>query len=231
VGGLHGRPFLFLANGHPPTPARVIVYIDGFNFFYGTVDGTPYKWLDLQKVATRLRNDENVVLVRYFTSLVKGRASAERQMAYVQALASLPLVRVKLGSFKHEDVTCRHDGCTFAGSREFKKLSEKRTDVGIGVAMVDDAHRDRCDHAILISGDSDLVPAVQMVRNSYPQKRVTVYVPVHENASDREARRADELRQVANAAKPFPFALLKVCQFPDVVTLAGGGTVRKPATW
>jgi len=27
---------------------RTVVYIDGFNLFYGALKGTPYKWLDLQ---------------------------------------------------------------------------------------------------------------------------------------------------------------------------------------
>jgi 6-hydroxy-3-succinoylpyridine 3-monooxygenase len=27
---------------------RTIVYVDGFNFYYGTMRGTLWKWLDLQ---------------------------------------------------------------------------------------------------------------------------------------------------------------------------------------
>jgi len=27
-------------------PYRTIVYVDGFNFYYGEVRGTPWKWLD-----------------------------------------------------------------------------------------------------------------------------------------------------------------------------------------
>ena len=38
-------------------PYRTIVYVDGFNFYYGEVRGTPWKWLDLaalfQKVLGR----------------------------------------------------------------------------------------------------------------------------------------------------------------------------------
>ncbi len=25
------------------------VYVDGFNFYYGAVKGTPYKWLDIRR--------------------------------------------------------------------------------------------------------------------------------------------------------------------------------------
>ncbi len=30
----------------PKLPYRTIVYVDGFNFYYGEVRGTPWKWLD-----------------------------------------------------------------------------------------------------------------------------------------------------------------------------------------
>ena len=74
MGGLYGRPF-FVATP-PPPPTRAIVYIDGFNFYYGELKNTPYKWLDIQAMAERLRNAEDVVLVRYFTSFVMGPSAA-----------------------------------------------------------------------------------------------------------------------------------------------------------
>lgn len=33
-----------------PAPHRTIVYIDGFNFYYGEVKGTQWKWLDPVKL-------------------------------------------------------------------------------------------------------------------------------------------------------------------------------------
>lgn len=152
--------------------------------------------------------------------------STSRQATYLNALATLPLVKTQLGSFKHTTVKCLHSGCSFLGNREFRMLQEKRTDVGIAVSMVDDAHHDRCDHFVLISGDSDLVPAVRLIRSAYGQKRVTVYVPGAE-----DVRRADELRQVANDAKPFPTALLRACQFPPTLTSRSGQTITKPDNW
>jgi hypothetical protein len=34
---------------------RSIIYVDGFNLYYGAVRGGPHKWLDLQKYFTMLR--------------------------------------------------------------------------------------------------------------------------------------------------------------------------------
>jgi uncharacterized LabA/DUF88 family protein len=54
---------------------------------------------------------------------------------------------------------------------------EKRTDVNITVFMLDDAYRDMCDQFVIFSGDSDLVPAVNMVRLRFPKKKIIVCVP------------------------------------------------------
>ena len=80
------------------------------------------------------------------------------------------------------------------GSRFFDSLEEKRTDVSIGIWMLDDAYQDRCDNLILVSGDSDLVPAVQMVKSRFPLKKILVYVP----ANSPVRGYAVELRSVAH---------------------------------
>ena len=41
-------------------------------------------------------------------------------------------------------------------TRGAERAAEKRTDVNIGIHMVDDAYQQRCDHEIVVSGDSDL---------------------------------------------------------------------------
>jgi uncharacterized LabA/DUF88 family protein len=154
-----------------------------------------------------------------------------KQSAYVQALATLALVRTELGSFKRKSVKCQNTGCSFRGERSFQTIEEKRTDVAIAVNMVNDANRDLVDHLVLISGDSDLVPALKLIRDTHPTKKISVCVPAREGVEDKEQRRADELRQVAHVARPFPFALLKVCQLPAEVTTATGAVIKKPTGW
>lgn len=42
---------------------RTYVYIDGFNFYYGAVKDTPYKWLDFKKLlGFLLKPDHNIEL-------------------------------------------------------------------------------------------------------------------------------------------------------------------------
>lgn len=75
---------------------RTIVYIDGYNFYFGLLKNTPYKWLDsvaLIKHICRIQNPEfDVITVKFFTAPVITRVSSrgdkalQAQNAYHKAL-------------------------------------------------------------------------------------------------------------------------------------------------
>ena len=92
----------------------------------------------------------------------------------MRALGTLPLVTVFLGKFKTRQVTCTVRKCKFSGNRSFSVPEEKRTDVNIAIHMLEDARRDIADRFILVSGDSDLVPAILMLKQTYPKKQLPV---------------------------------------------------------
>lgn len=212
----------------PPLP-RAIVYIDGFNFYYGAIKNTPHKWLNLQRLAEALtRPTHELVSVRYFTSMMSG-PSGTRQAEFVGALSTLPKVKTVLGKFKPRSVTCNHRGCSYSGSRVFEYPEEKRTDVAIATTLIEDAFDDACDKFVLITGDSDLVPAVSLVRRRFPEKRVTVYTPTRDTAV--KGRRADELTQAAGDGRPLPLVILPRCYFPDEVQGSGTVVYKKPKSW
>jgi len=93
--------------------------------------------------------------------------------------------------------------------------------------MLDDAYQDQCDHLILFSGDSDLVPAVSMVRQRFPKKRITVYVPFR----DPERGAAVEVRTSAHAHRDLPLLLLAKAQFPDEIQDGAGNALKRPDAW
>lgn len=210
-------------------PARAIVYIDGFNFYYGAIKGTPHKWLDLQDFCTKLLNQDDLILVRYFTSLCDGERLT-RQLAFINALSTLPKVKICFGKFKTKDVKCLHRGCKFPGDRTFQTVEEKRTDVAIGIHMLDDAYADACDKLVLISGDSDLVPAIETVRRRFPNKKTIVYKPTRDPKM--KPRRGDELAQASGDGRPLPVGLLSHCHLPpEVHDPRSGKTFKKPTAW
>jgi len=205
---------------------RTIIYIDGFNFFYGAIKGGPYKWLNLERFFTLLRGEDDVCRIHYFTAIVNDPASQAVQEVYLQALRTLPLLNIILGKYKEKRVACKVVACTHAAERQFRVNEEKRTDVNIAVQMMEDAYERRCEQFIVVSGDSDLVPPVQRVRSL--GKRVVVYIPARD---DRRAA-AVELRAAADDARRLPLdRLLPIAQFPDAIPDGAGGAICKPTGW
>ena len=202
------------------------IKVDKFNFYYGAVRGTPYKWLDMERCFLRLRPDDDIRRIWYFTALVEG-SKGTRQKAYLRALVTTPLIQVMLGKFKIKQVKCGVTGCTYTGSRIFDVPEEKRTDVNIALQMLDDSSHDRADQFIIVSGDSDLVPALEMVKSQWPKKRLVVYVPSRHPLRGA----AVELRNAADKHKTFPQALLKVSQFPAELSDGRSGVIFKPVEW
>lgn len=82
---------------------RTSVYIDGFNLYYGALKSTRFKWVDPVRLATGLLpEDHHIELVRYFTARVSGEIDPEapaRQQTYLNALQTLPEVRLHFGRF------------------------------------------------------------------------------------------------------------------------------------
>ena len=212
------------------TPAnlkpRAIVYIDGFNLYYGAVRGTPHKWLNLEKYFSLLRPGDDVQQIHYFTAPIVG-TTRPNQDTYLRALATLPSVNVVLGKFKRKRVKCGLAACTYIGDKFFETLEEKRTDVNIGIYMVDDAYRNRFDTLILVSGDSDLVPALNLVKARFPAKKIVVYVPTRNPIRGA----AVELRAAADTNRDLPLNLLRLSQFPAQLPDGVGGFINKPGTW
>jgi NYN domain len=211
----------------PKPKPRVIVYIDGFNLYYGAVRDAPaLKWLDLGRYCKLLRPHDDLKSIRYFSALIDG-PTKPNQETYLRVLATTPLVDVILGKFKQKKAKCGVAACTWSGNKFYGTQEEKRTDVNIAIFMLDDAYQDLCDHFILVSGDSDLVPAINMVRSRFPKKQITVYVP------SRNPRRgaAVEIRTAAHRHRTLPLNLLSVAQFPDKVPDGSGGFITRPAAW
>jgi len=67
---------------------RTIVYVDGFNLYYGAVRGGAHKWLNLQRFFSLLRPHDSISQIHYFTALVDG-PTRPNQEVYLRALGTL----------------------------------------------------------------------------------------------------------------------------------------------
>ena len=200
---------------------RVIAYIDGYNLYFGLLDARlqTSRWLDLRGVCTSLlKPGQQLGLVRYFTTSVRNDpAAAKRQAIFIDALRATGGIEIDFGLFLTKAVTCRK--C----NTQWSKSEEKRTDVNIAVRLLNDAYDDRFDMALVVSGDSDLVPIVESVRERFPRKRVIVASP--------PKRWSTGLAQSAHAAFQVSRAAVRTNRLPDPVVTSDGVELRAPPGW
>ncbi len=82
---------------------RTIVYVDGFNLYYGAVKDTSYKWLDLGRMCDLLLPPNDIQCIKYFTAHVSARpndpAQPTRQDTYLRALRTIPNLEIIFGHF------------------------------------------------------------------------------------------------------------------------------------
>ena len=200
---------------------RVLAYVDGFNLHFGikAKGWRRYAWLDLGVLADQLRKPEQtIVAVKYFTALLSGPgAKRTRQKLFLEANEVQGRCSVHLGQFQNSSRRCPRCGL------EDDKPSEKMTDVRIATELLADAFEDRFDAALLITGDSDLAPVVEKLRDIFPQKRIIMAFP--------PARFSQRLSTLAHGFVVIGRAKLAACQLPDEVTKADGVVLCRPQEW
>lgn len=214
-------------------PQRVACYIDGFNLYYGmreTYDRR-FLWLDLCGLArSLLLPNQELVQTKYFTARISGGkptdrpdykaemdARRKRQVTYLDALKTLDHLTIHEGQFLPGEIQCNKCGATWSSA------SEKMTDVNIATEMIVDAFANRFDTALLISGDSDLVPPVRAVRRCLGHKRVIVAFP--------PGRTSVELKNAASGEFVISRNNLKKNQLPEEITLPSGYKLKRPESW
>ena len=207
---------------------RSIIYIDGFNFYYGMlVDRPDLKWINYQRLGELLRPDDDIVHVRLFTAEVdRGKPTSlkrDRQQRLWTALKTQAKITITEGKFARRDRICQVPSCRNP-ERKYSALEEKQTDVNIALHLVRDVQTLIPENVILISGDTDLLPALDVVLAIDKKVRPVIYIPVHEEIL--KYRRKDELMKYSAAVKPIPEKYLRQAQFPPHVALADGGVVR-----
>jgi hypothetical protein len=77
-------------------------------------------------------------------------------------------------------------------------IEEKQTDVNLALHVYRDAVRGLCQQQVICTNDSDLEPALQMVREDVPSMRIGLIVPLRKRNSTDEAVSNKRLTSKAN---------------------------------
>jgi uncharacterized LabA/DUF88 family protein len=107
--------------------------------------------------------------------------------------------------------------------KNFWTVEEKQTDVNIALKLFQLAVQDVYDKAIIISGDTDLLPAVKAVQVTFPTKSIGVVIPI--------GRASEDFKKHADFHFKMKDHQLQASRFPDVIALSGGGTLMCPPKW
>lgn len=207
----------------PPKRYRVIAYVDGYNLYYGIREESwqRYLWLDLPALAkSLLRESQDLLLTKYFTTRISSpEPKRKRQSDYLEALQTHcgDSLKMFFGHYQSDPWKCER--C----NQIVQVPHEKKTDVNIAVEMMTDAFRDEFDTALLISADSDLVPAVLAIRRLFSDKRIVVAFP--------PARQSMELANAADVHISIGRAKLSRSQLPEVIKKADRRELRRPVKW
>jgi uncharacterized LabA/DUF88 family protein len=203
--------------------ATVIAYVDGFNLYHGLRERYRhrYLWLDLTALVRRLRPDDSIVAVRYFTATIRNNQAAQaRQQTYLSALAAHcgPTLQIVHGRYQAKALSCRQCG---AGWTSYE---EKETDVNIAVSLVADAASGASDIALLVSADSDLCPAIRTARVVAPGRRMIAAFPPRRNSF--------EIKALIPGAFQLAQADIRNSLLPlTVVETATGRKYQRPDKW
>lgn len=159
--------------------------------------------------------------VYYFSALAKHLEATKpdvtmRHLIYIDCLRSTG-VTVELAQFKKKWIRCSHCG------QDLLRHEEKETDVAIAAKLIELFWRDFCDAVVLVTGDSDLAPAVRTAQRHFPQREIYCFFPY--------ARGSFELRSLARQSFRLKRDRYVKHQLPNPVILPDGREITKPVTW
>lgn len=236
-------------------PLRTRVYIDGYNFYYGCLRGTPYKWLDLLPLFEKhilpsaLVKDANGHIrqstllpspsIKFFTaqiieSVAKAVDSVSSQARYHTALRKLHDGRIELiegyyavNKMKVKIVDAESPDRAPRECQEIQawKVEEKQSDVNLALQAYHDAITNQIDHAVIVTNDTDIAPALKMIR-AHTNVLIGVVVPTTNQTRPPNTdlvKLAHWKREYVNASE------LAACQLPRVIP--GRKATIKPESW
>lgn len=198
-------------------------YVDGFNLYHGSLEGTTYKWLDLPRMCATV-SGRSIDVVKYFTARVRDNPPvAQRQDTYLRAVAAHGNTEIHEGTFLAHNVR-RPLVDTKGGKREWvlvRNYEEKGSDVNLAAHLIVDCLVDGvCDSAVVVTNDSDLVAPVRMVSERGVQ--VLVINP--------HKRPAKAIKRLGVEVRPIFTRTLRQCQMPDPVP-TDQGPIHMPPKW
>lgn len=156
---------------------RVIILIDGSNFYYSTAKLG--KKIDFQKLINELANERTLINAYYYVAPLDIQANAEKYWSHQRFLNKLRKIH------KFKVILCA-----------LKKIKTKEgsfvyvvkgDDVKMSNTLLMGAVENQYDTAIIITGDEDFVDTIKIVKNKYKKKVGNAYFRKSSSSNLRKA--------------------------------------------
>lgn len=210
---------------------RISFLIDGFNLYHSIKDlerihGIKAKWLNLYSLCKSylyLFGKDAVLQDIYYFSAYPNHLSLSRpdtiarHKDFITCIEDLG-IKVVLGRFKEKKVFCDNYKTVI------NKHEEKETDVAIAVKVIELFHLDSCDIQVIVSGDTDLAPAIRTSLALFPKKQICFAFPFN--------RKMKELAALSTLPS-FSIGRMnyQTHSLPDPYVLKDGNKIFKPTSW
>jgi uncharacterized LabA/DUF88 family protein len=217
---------------------RTIVFVDGYNLYYGLLRKSKLKWLDLYALFNDHVLDDKAKLleVRYYTAPVLGRMSddpqsTQRQRQYIQALkrmhtTGLTVIEGRIvASTPFQRLVTPIPEAPHLEKVQVYDFNEKKTDVNLASDMIAGAWTNAYDQAVLCSNDSDLEGALATIRKHHPKIRLGLVAPIR---GDDHRKISKDLSVYADWAKILSPVHLANAQLPERIAHTA---LKKPESW
>ena len=166
---------------------RTSFLIDGFNLYHSVktashdlgLNGSGTRWLDIRSLCESflhlIGNNAQTSDIYYFSALAKHLEMRKpdvtvRHKTYIRCLEHSGVI-VELHRFKKSLTYCQKCNQTF------NRREEKETDVAMATRMLELLFLDKCDTIVLMTGDTDIVPAVKTAQRIFPKKEIAFLMP------------------------------------------------------
>jgi len=218
---------------------QTIIYIDGYNFYYGLLKNTAYKWLDIASLVEHICYIQNpeieVKAVKFFTAPVitrvatHGEKAQQAQDSYHKALLSSNSGILEIISGYHimekGYLPCYKKPIDKKDRVEVWRLEEKQTDVNIALHLYRDAVKQHCEQVVLVSSDSDFEPPLKYLKKDFPKLELGLILPRKPPTEQKHRPSNASLSKHTDWTRSYILeSELKQFQFPNKVP-----TRKKPA--
>ncbi|MDO8462729.1 MAG: NYN domain-containing protein [bacterium] len=137
---------------------RIAVLIDGSNFYYKlkSLEVKNKRKFDFRGLTAWLARERSVISQRYYVGVIRAKEGDERgqQLRKRQQQLFSHLTSPSQHFEVRRGYLMEHDG----------DYHEKGVDVQLAVDLLVDAYEGTCDTFIIVSSDTDLIPAIRKVR-------------------------------------------------------------------